>query len=148
MPRLLDDPVIRLYVIVYVLLVLKMAALGTYTSILRLGRKVYATPEDYDLQGLPRRTTNDEDIERVRRAHRNDLENILPFFVVGFLFLLTQPSWTAAAVYLIGYLIARVAHSVFYVRGMQPHRTIAFTLGGVLTLAMIVQTLVAVARAR
>jgi len=147
MPRLLDDPVVRLYIVVYLLLVLKMAAVGTYTSVLRLGRKVYATPEDYALQGLPRRTTDDEDIERVRRAHRNDLENILPFFVVGFCYLLTRPSWNAAAIYLIGYLVARVAHSVFYIRSMQPHRTVAFTLGGVLTVAMIVQTFVAVARA-
>ncbi len=143
----LGDPIVRLYVVVYVLLLLKMAALGTYTSVLRLGRKVYATPEDYALQGLAARSTRDEDIERVRRAHRNDLESILPFFVVGFLFLLTRPSWTAAAIYLIGYLVARIAHSVFYVRGMQPYRTIAFAAGGILTLAMIVQTLVAVARA-
>src|ERR1043165_8262854 len=106
MPRL-DDPVVSLYVVVYLLLVLKMAAVGTYTSILRLGRNVYATPEDYALQGLARKTTVDEDIERVRRAHRNDLENILPFFVIGFLFVLTGPSYTAAAVYLIGYLVAR-----------------------------------------
>src|SRR5215467_11823741 len=125
----LDDPVVRLYVVVYALLVLKMAAVGTYTSILRLGRKVYATPEDYDLQHLPRRSTPDEDVERVRRAHRNDLENVLPFFVVGLLFLLTRPSYTAAAIYLIGYLVARVAHSIFYIRAMQPYRTIAFTLG-------------------
>src|SRR5436190_1345869 len=110
MPRL-DDPVVRLYVTVYLLLVLKMAAVGTYTSILRLGRRVYATPEDYAFQGLARKTTVDEDVERVRRAHRNDLENILPFFVVGFCYLLTGPSWNVAAVYLIGYLVARVARS-------------------------------------
>ena len=146
MPRL-DDPVVRLYVVVYLLLVLKMAAVGTYTSILRTGRKVYATPEDYALQGLARRTTVDEDVERVRRAHRNDLENILPFFVVGFLFLLTRPSLGAAAIYLVGYLFVRILHSVFYIRGLQPHRTIAFAAGGALTLAMIVQTLVAVAHA-
>jgi glutathione S-transferase len=143
----LTDPVVRLYVVVYVLLVLKMAAVGTYTSVLRLGRKVYASPEDYRVQGLAPRSSVDEEVERVRRAHRNDLENVLPFFVVGFLFLLTRPSLRAAAIYLVGYLVARILHSVFYIRGLQPHRTIAFAAGGVLTLAMIVQTLVAVARA-
>jgi uncharacterized MAPEG superfamily protein len=146
MPHLLGDPVVRLLVVVYLLLVLKMAAVGSYTSVLRLRRKVYATPEDYALQGLARRSTVDEDIERVRRAHRNDLENILPFFVVGFLFVLTGPSYTTAAVYLIGYLIARTLHSIFYIASLQPHRTIAFAAGGFLTIAMLVQTLVAVAR--
>ena len=146
MPHL-GDPIVRLYAVVYALLVLKIAAVGTYTSVLRLGRKVYATPEDYALQGMAARTTRDEDIERVRRAHQNDLENVLAFFVVGFFYYLTGPSYTAAAVYLIGFLIVRTLHSVFYIAGLQPHRTIAFTLGGVLTLAMIVQVFVAVARA-
>ena len=66
---------------------------------------------------------------------------------VGFLFVLTGPSYTAAAVYLIGYLVARTLHSIFYIASLQPHRTIAFAAGGVLTVAMLVQTLVAVARA-
>jgi glutathione S-transferase len=147
MPDVLADPVVRLYAVVYILLVVKMAAVGGYTSVLRIGRKVFATPEDYRLQGLAPRPSLDEDIERVRRAHRNDLENILPFFVVGFLFLLTRPSMASAAVYLVGYLLARTLHSIFYLRALQPHRTIAFTAGGLLTLAMMVQTLIAVARA-
>ena len=144
---LLTDPVIRLYVIVYILLALKMAAVGTYTSILRIRRRVFATPEDYALQGMTTQATRDEDIERVRRAHQNDLENVLPFFIIGFLFLLTAPSLRGASIYLVGYFIARTLHSIFYIRGLQPHRTIAFSLGGVLTLAMIVHTIVAVARA-
>ena len=147
MPDLLSDPVVRLYIVVYILLALKMAVVGSYTSVLRLRRKVYATPEDYELQGLAPRATVDEEIERVRRAHRNDLENILPFFVVGFLLLMTRPSLTAAAIYLVGFFIARTLHSVFYIRSMQPYRTIAFAAGSVITVAMIVHTLVAVARA-
>jgi uncharacterized MAPEG superfamily protein len=147
MPAGLADPVVRLFAVVYLLLVLKIAAVGGYTSVLRLSRKVFATPEDYRLQGLAPRQTADPDIERVRRAHQNDLENVLPFFVVGFCFLLTHPSLLAAQIYGIGYLVARTLHSVFYIRSMQPHRTIAFTLASGLTLAMLVQTLVAVVRA-
>jgi uncharacterized MAPEG superfamily protein len=143
----LSDPVVRLFAVVYLILVLKIALVGGYTSILRLRRKVFATPEDYRLQGLAPRATVDEEIERVRRAHQNDLENILPFFVVGFFFLMTHPSMLAAQIYGIGYLVARTLHSIFYIRSMQPHRTIAFTAGSVLTLAMLVQTLVAVLRA-
>jgi uncharacterized MAPEG superfamily protein len=66
---------------------------------------------------------------------------------MGFLFLLTAPSLRAASIYLVGYFVARTLHSIFYIRGLQPHRTIAFSLGGVLTLAMIIHTIVAVARA-
>ena len=144
MPEPLADPNVRLLALVDLLLVLKMIALGSYTSFLRLRRQVYATPEDYALRAATPPAGPDEDIERVRRAHRNDLENILPFFVVSFLYVLTKPSYGAAAIYFWGFLAARVLHSVFYIRGAQPHRTIAFAVGAVLMFVMLLRTLVAV----
>jgi len=138
---LLRAPAVHLFALVAVLLVIKMMLVGGYTSVLRIRRRVYATPEDYRLQGLAPRETVDDEVERVRRAHRNDLENILPFLVVGFLYALTGPSLLAARVYFLGFLAARVLHSVFYIGGMQPHRTIAFGIGAVLLFAMAVSTL-------
>jgi len=140
----LADPNVRLLALVDLLLVLKMIALANYTSFLRLRRRVYATPEDYAMRAATPPARPDEDIERVRRAHRNDLENILPFFVVSFLYVLTKPSYGAAAIYFWGFLAARVLHSVFYIRGAQPHRTIAFAVGAVLMFVMLLRTLVAV----
>src|SRR2546430_2026146 len=137
---------LQLFGIVSLILVLKMAAVGLYTSTLRIGRKVFATPEDYALQGMPTRSGNDADIERVRRAHQNDLENILPFFVVGFFFALTRPPWLAAEILFIGFAVARVLHSVFYIRAIQPHPTIAFTAGSLLSGVMVVWTLVVLVR--
>jgi uncharacterized MAPEG superfamily protein len=139
-------PAVRLYALVAVLLVVKMVVVGNYTSYLRIRRRIYATPEDYTLQGLAPRATVDPDIERVRRAHQNDLENILPFLIVGLLYALTGPSLFTARIYFIGFLTARVLHSVFYIAGMQPHRTIAFTLGAAFSVAMLVSLLVALAR--
>ena len=144
MPELLADPNVRLLALVDLLLVLKMVALGNYTSFLRLRRQVYATPEDYALRAATPPGRPDADIERVRRAHRNDLENILPFFVVSFLYVLTRPSYAAAATYLWGFLAARVLHSIFYIRSAQPHRTIAFAVGAVLMFVMLLSTLLAV----
>jgi len=141
MSDLLANPVVRLYGIVSLLLVLKMAVVGSYTSILRIRRRVFATPEDYALQNLPPVGVADEDIERVRRAHRNDLENILPFFLVGWLYTLTGPGMFAARVYFIGYLIARSLHTVFYIRAMQPYRTISFTVAALLSAAVLLTTL-------
>jgi glutathione S-transferase len=138
---LLAIPAVRLYTIVAVLLVIKVLVVGSYTSLLRLRRRVFATPEDYALQGMTPRAERDEDIERVRRAHLNDLENVLPFLAIGFLYALTGPSLLAARIYFIGFLVARTLHSIFYIRGAQPHRTIAFTLGMVLLVGMLVTTL-------
>ena len=143
----LANPDLRLFAIVALVLVLKMAAVGVHTSRLRIGRKVYATPEDYALQGMAAKVGNDPDVERTRRAHQNDLENILPFFVVGFLFALTRPPLLAAEILFVGFAVARILHSVFYIRAMQPHRTIAFGVGSLLSGVMVVWTLVVLLRA-
>lgn len=142
MGDLLASPAFRLFAVCYLILILKMIALGSYTSVVRIRRKVYATPEDYRLQGLTPATKVDEDIERARRAHRNDLENILPFFGVGLLYALSGPGLLAAQIAFIGFTAARVLHTVFYVVVLQPHRTIAFTVGYVLQLWMLFYALV------
>jgi uncharacterized MAPEG superfamily protein len=146
MPDLALDPAFRLFAVVSLLLVLKMMAVGNYTSFLRLRRNVFATPEDYALRAAMPPAVPDEDIERVRRAHRNDLENVLTFLFVGFVFVLLRPPLAAARIYLWGFLAARVLHSIFYIRSMQPHRTIAFAVGAVLMGAMIVHSFVLLAR--
>jgi uncharacterized MAPEG superfamily protein len=147
MTDLLANPAFRLFAICYLVLALKMMALGAYTSVLRIRRRVYATSEDYRLQGVEPKGRSDEDIERARRAHRNDLENILPFLGVGLVYALTNPTAVAAAVTLIGFTAARVLHTVFYVLSLQPHRTIAFTIGFVLELWMVLAALFSLAAA-
>jgi uncharacterized MAPEG superfamily protein len=137
MEALLDSPAVRLFAACYLILVLKMMLTGGYTSFLRIRRQVYATPEDYALQGLSPSAVADEQIERVRRAHRNDLENVLPFFAVGFFYALSEPSLLAARVGFIGFTLARILHTVCYVRSLQPWRTLAFGVGAVLTLWML-----------
>lgn len=145
MRALLDDPAVRLFGVTYLILVLKMVAVGGYTSYLRIRSNWYATPEDYEFQGVSPRSGVNEAVERARRAHQNDLENILPFFGVGFLYALTAPSLTAARIYFVGYATARVLHSVFYLGGRQPHRTVAFSVALLLMLGMVLATLVALA---
>jgi uncharacterized MAPEG superfamily protein len=144
MPELLTHPQLRLLALVDVLLVLKMLAVGNYTSLLRLRRKVFATSEDYAVYRGEVSTQPDPDIERTRRAHQNDVENILPFFVASAFYACTEPSYAVLSFYLWGFVAARVAYSVFYLRAMQPHRTIAFTLGAVLLFAISATTLMRV----
>lgn len=136
-------PALHTLGVVYLILVLKMIAVGSYTSLVRIRRGNYASPEDYALQGLSPVATPDEDIERARRAHRNDLENILPFLGVAVFYALTQPSMLMARVFFWGFCGARILHSVFYLRQQQPHRTIAFLIGMVLLVLMLLRTLLA-----
>jgi uncharacterized MAPEG superfamily protein len=65
---------------------------------------------------------------RYRRAHRNALENV-PFFLVTALVLTLMGSAAGVAAALFyGFAVLRVIHSICYVKGVQPLRTIAFVL--------------------
>ncbi len=71
---------------------------------------------------------------------RNDLENIPPFLLVALFFALTRPTATATAVYFWGSTAARIAHSVFYLRSLQPVRTLSCTIGWIALVAMSLHT--------
>lgn len=72
----------------------------------------------------------DENVERVRRAHRNDLENILPYLMSSFLYVLTEPNFYLATILFRIATIARILHTVVYaiypVR--QPARAISYLI--------------------
>jgi glutathione S-transferase len=53
-------------------------------------------------------------VERVRRIHMNDLENIPFFLAAGLLFVLTEPSPTLARVLFYGYASTRILHFLAY----------------------------------
>ena len=137
---LLDSLPARLYAICALLLVLKMMGLALYTSTLRMRKSVYASPEDYAVQGKPASGRSDPEVERARRAHRNDLENVLPFLVVGPLYVLSGPSAAGAWICFVGFTAARILHTLFYLRGAMPHRTLAYGAGFFIMLWMVLSS--------
>merc|ERR1719318_1647696 len=78
----------------------------------------------------------DADIDRVRRAHANDLENIPLFCIMGFLYVLTDPyAWTAKMVFL-GFTAVRIGHTVSYLNALQPHRALCWWTGMIINIYM------------
>ena len=144
MNALLTDPVLRVFGACVAILAIKMLATANYTGILRTVRRTYATPEDYRFFGQEPVPKTDEQIERIRRAHHNDLENILPFFAVGFLYALTGPSYGVAWWLFVSFTVARLVHTAAYVAGLQPWRTIAFAVAQIALYLMAIILLVRV----
>ena len=144
MSPLLTDPIMRVFALCAAILGIKMLLTANLTGILRTVRRVYATPEDYRFFGHEPVLARDEQIERVRRAHQNDLENILPFFAIGFLYALSGPSYGVAWWLFVLFTVGRLAHTVTYVAGLQPWRTIVFAVAQIALYAMAVRLLVAV----
>lgn len=86
---------------------------------------------------------NDADIERARRAHTNDMENIPIWYIVTYLWLTTGPSVWLAGVLIRTFVVARIVHTIVYVvLSKQPHRALAYFVGLGVTLFEIFTTLV------
>ncbi|MEZ4469839.1 MAG: MAPEG family protein [bacterium] len=128
---LTQDPVFQLYIATTIALVLNLVLLANTTVITRGKAKEVVNPEDAGLsagaavvfEGGNERTA------RHKRAHRNALENIPMYLVTGLLLAMVGVSATTAGVLYSVFVVARYAHSVAYLRSMQPWRTIAFVIG-------------------
>ena len=142
------DPVFTTYVIAASLMVIKMMAQGWIT----VGRMMkvnggFVNPEDARQGAVnptprPGQLDADEYVERSRRMHRNDTENVPVFLVAGFLFALTQPPVWLAQVLLYGYVASRLGHFWAYItaRGHEP-RAFFFTVGSLIVMGISGYTL-------
>lgn len=54
----------------------------------------------------------DEDVERVRRAHLNDLENIPAFLIGALMYVMSEPNVTVALWLIRVAVIARILHTI------------------------------------
>ena len=71
------------------------------------------------------------------RAHLNDLENIVPFLLLGFLYISTQPAYSTALILFRVFAGARIIHSIAYLRKVQPARLFAFAVGSVVNIILV-----------
>ncbi len=58
--------------------------------------------------------TTDPDVERIRRNHLNDIENIVPFVLIGFFYVATNPDRDVAIWHFKVFFISRLIHTVCY----------------------------------
>lgn len=127
MELLLSQPAVQSYLLYSGILALKVLCVSVLTSRIRYIKKVFANPEDAKAtKGKVK--LDDPDVERVRRAHLNDLENIPPFWILGALYLTTSPEAAWATLLFRIFTAGRVLHTIVYaVKPLpQPARGIAF----------------------
>ncbi|KAI4476927.1 hypothetical protein M0804_013107 [Polistes exclamans] len=111
-------------------LVLKMLAMMPLTARYRFQKQIFLNPEDVKLVKNSKVAFDDPDIERVRRNHRNDLENILPWFIITYIWLTTDPSPWLAGMLIKSFVISRILHTLSYaIFPQQPARVLSFGFG-------------------
>ncbi|KAG7499434.1 prostaglandin E synthase [Solea senegalensis] len=140
------NEVFSCFVFYAVLLVVKMYTIAIITGQVRLRKKAFANPEDAMRHGGLQFHREDPYVERCRRAHINDMENILPFLFVGAIYSLTGPSLTVARLHFLIFFLCRMLHSFAYLFALRaPTRSLAYTFAQIPCVSMAVQVLMAVA---
>ena len=143
-----ENPVFVAYAVAAALMVLKLMGQGWMTvyRMTRAGAGL-VSPEDLrpgPLNRAPRpaQLEPDDYVERSRRMHRNDLENIPAFLAIGLVFVaVAPPCWLAAGLFS-GFVAARLAHAIAYGTARSHEvRATFFTIGSLSVIAMALYVL-------
>ena len=146
----LQNPLFATYVIAATLMILKAVGMSWLTVVRMMQVKGgFRSPEDLRKTPLNpdpdvKQLLPDERVERIRRIHQNDLENLPFFLAAGFLYVLTEPGLLLAQALLYGYVVSRLLHFAAYLTA-QTHDTRAtlWTVGSVILVFMTCRTLLA-----
>ena len=126
------------YCVTAIVLCLNLLFLWGYSGGVRTGAKSAPNPEDAALFKVDLDPTDPPVVARVLRAHANAQAMIFPFLLLGLLYVLACGSYRAASVIFAVFVVARLAHSGFYLAGKQPWRTVSFAVSGLAMIALIV----------
>lgn len=143
-----QDPVFTTYLIASALLVLKIMGQGWMTVYRMMKvRAGYASPEDLRPGVInpnpdPAQLDPNDYVDRSRRMHRNDLENIPAFWIAGLLFAATDPALWLSQALMYGFVLARMAHAVAYAtQASHEVRAAFYTIGSLIVVYMAAHSL-------
>ncbi|KAM4615569.1 microsomal glutathione S-transferase 1-like [Polymixia lowei] len=143
--HMIDSEVFLAFSSYATVVILKMMLMSPMTSYFRLTKKVFANMEDTKLVSSTedkKLVRVDPDVERVRRCHQNDLENIIPFVVIGLLYALTGPDLSTALLHFRVFVGSRIFHTIAYVLPLpQPSRGLSWMTGMAVTFSMAYRVL-------
>jgi uncharacterized MAPEG superfamily protein len=149
----MENPVFVTYMIAAAIMVLKIMGQGWMTVYRMLkSNSGLASPEDLQV-GLinrdpsPAQLEINDYVDRSRRMHRNDLENIPAFLACGLIFVAAGPSLMLANILMYTFVVARLLHTLAYAT-KQTHevRATLYTTASMVVIIMAVYVLVAVIR--
>ena len=146
----MENPVFVTYMIAAAIMILKIMGQGWMTVYRMLkSESGLVSPEDIQA-GLINRNPRpgqlelNDYVERSRRMHRNDLENIPAFLACGLLFVVVGPSYFLANILMYGFVVARLVHTLAYAT-KQSHeiRATLYTIGSTAVIIMALYVLAA-----
>jgi uncharacterized MAPEG superfamily protein len=123
------NDLLPVYAVCVLVLCLKMFAISCYQGYFRMRARAFTNREDAAFFNRRAQPMELPQVARAARAWANDLENIPLFFVLGGLCVAQQSHSAATLWLLVAFTLARVLHTVTYLMGWQPWRTLAYGVG-------------------
>ncbi|WP_373088296.1 MAPEG family protein [Sneathiella sp.] len=144
----LENPVFVAYAIAASLMILKIMGQGWMTVYRMMKISAgYVSPEDLRAGPInkdprPDQLEINDYVDRSRRMHRNDLENIPAFLVAGLLLVAVGPSLLLAEILFYGFVIVRLLHAIAYAT-KQSHevRATFYTIGSAIVVYMAIHVI-------
>jgi prostaglandin-E synthase 1 len=130
-------PVFVAYAITCIVLCLNLLMLWVSSGAIRAKGGVAINPEDGARYGVPVSELDPPTVGRLLRAHRNAEAIIYPFLLLALLFVFTGGTAAIAIPIFAIFVVARIVHSIVYLKAMQPWRTIAFAVSLLAVVALV-----------
>jgi glutathione S-transferase len=127
---------LQVYAACVCVLCLKMLAISCYQGFYRIRGRAFTNREDAAFFNRLAQVQELPQVARAAQAWANDLENIPLFFVLGGLCVALNGGSAATAWFCVGFTVARVVHTLVYLAGWQPWRTVAYAAGVACLLAL------------
>lgn len=137
MNELLSNPGFVVYAITCLVLCGNLLFLWVYSGVKRGSIKTSPNQEDAARFGGSFNEMDPQPIARILRAHSNAQAAIYPFLVLGLVYILAGGSGLTATILFGTFTLARLLHSIMYLKAKQPWRTGFFVLGGLATIALM-----------
>jgi uncharacterized MAPEG superfamily protein len=135
------NPAFFAYALSCLVLSLNLLVLWVSSGATRARGGVAINPEDGARYGAQVRESDPPAVARFLRAHRNAEATIYPFLLLGLLYVLAGGRAGIAVPIFATFTVARIAHSIVYLRALQPWRTIAFATSLLAIIALMAAVL-------
>lgn len=143
----LENPVFKAFIFYGAAVIIKMFMVVFMTIFTRISKGIFSTPEDIDPKQAKdgaKPVFDDERVERKRRNHLNDMENIFPFFLLGLAYIACNPALETALWHFRIFFFSRCFHMIAYQLPLpQPSRALGFMVGFWVNISMAVQIILA-----
>jgi uncharacterized MAPEG superfamily protein len=135
----MDSEAFNIYLLCVAALAFNVWFLVTLIAVRRGQAKVFVNAEDAKAFKGKIADADAPAVERAKAAHRNALENIPIFAILGLLYVTTGATKSGALAYFVTFAVSRWVHTFLYLGGIQPWRTLVFTIGLLVNIGLSVQ---------